>query len=352
MRGEREWDRRAEVKGGVSREEVVSMRLTDAISARPSSPGGRSCPARGCEFACPVRPSAGRIWPVSAGQPAERGPMLRHVAVVVAVALAAQVGAFAAESIQWKPSLDEAKKEATEKKTFILVYLSSADCPWCRKMEAETLPDAKVIAAVSEMSAVKLADAAAAAFAQKYGLQGVPHTAVLTSDEKLVTAIVGYAPPENFVAELAKAKEKDAKFNELSAKVEANPKDLASVLDLAGALMERRSLPEARKQFIAARALDTEKKFAPRIDLGEGIILAETGDMAGAEKLLSGIPESYAKSPEAPQALYVVGIIQARQKRMEDALKSFKRIADDYKESPWAQAAQRLIQMIMTGAGG
>jgi thioredoxin-related protein len=278
--------------------------------------------------------------------------MLRHVALVAAVALAAETGALAAESIQWKSSLDEAKKEAAQKKTFMLVYLSSGDCPWCRKLEAETLPDAKVVAAVSEMAAVKLTDAAAAAFAQKYGLQGVPHTAVLTSDEKLVTAIVGFVPPENFVAELGKAKEKDAKFNELSAKVEANPKDLDSVLQLAGALMERRSLAEARKQFDAARALDADKKQGAKIDLGVGIILAETGDMAGAEKLLSGIPESYAQSPEAPQALYVVGIIQARQKRMEDALKSFKRIVDEYKESPWAQAAQRLIQMIMTGAGG
>jgi large subunit ribosomal protein L13 len=46
MRGEREWGHSAGVKGGVSRaEEVVSMALTEAISARPGSPGGSSCPA-------------------------------------------------------------------------------------------------------------------------------------------------------------------------------------------------------------------------------------------------------------------------------------------------------------------
>jgi len=323
--------------------------------------------------------------------------MSKKIALAVCLVVTAGTLAFSAEegepaakpAVAWRADLAEARAEAKRGGGLMVVYLTRGNCPWCTKMEKETLADGRVIAALGGFVPVKVLDAEErGALMQEHALRGVPSTLVLGPGGAALAKIVGYRPAPAFLAELEKAKASHKEQIELAARVKANPEDLPAVLKLAELELERGRVAEAVAGFASARMLDTAKKYAARIDMGEAVALmksgeaaegrkllgsiaekypdspqapqalfalgtavAESGDMAGGEKELAKIVDKYPKSAEAPQALFIVGVIQARTGRMKDALKSFQKIVDEHKESPLAPRAAGVIRALEAQGG-
>ena len=73
----------------------------------------------------------------------------------LALCTLAQGAEEAPAAINWLRSMSEgaAAQRGTDK--LLVVYLGGEHCPWCRKMEAETHADAKVISAMAKAVAVK-----------------------------------------------------------------------------------------------------------------------------------------------------------------------------------------------------
>ena len=123
----------------------------------------------------------------------------------LALCTLAQGAEEAPAAINWLRSMSEgaAAQRGTDK--LLVVYLGGEHCPWCRKMEAETHADAKVISAMAKAVAVKPSGTDARALSSKYSIRGVPATLVLGPDGDLLTKVMGYRPPAAFLQALENA---------------------------------------------------------------------------------------------------------------------------------------------------
>lgn len=114
-----------------------------------------------------------------------------------------------ASEIAWKPSFSAALTEAKASKKLIMVDFYTDWCGWCKKLDKDTYPDAKVVKQATKLVAVKVnaEKGTGPELAKKYGADGYPTIAFVSPDQKLVYRVVGYLPPAGFLGEMQKAED-------------------------------------------------------------------------------------------------------------------------------------------------
>ena len=112
-------------------------------------------------------------------------------------------------AIKWYASYGDAKAQAPENKSIIMLVFTSQQCPWCDRLKEETLKNAGVVQAVEGFRNVLLASDSTeyTVLARKFRLQGVPHTAFIDDDGGVLVQVPGFAPPEAFLKRIEQAKE-------------------------------------------------------------------------------------------------------------------------------------------------
>ena len=92
----------------------------------------------------------------------------------------------------------EAARESSP--TLPMIVTFGADwCSWCRKLENETFVDPAVAARGGEFLWVKLDVDENEELAARFRVRGVPHTAVLDGEDRLLAWRSGYMGPEDFL---------------------------------------------------------------------------------------------------------------------------------------------------------
>ena len=152
--------------------------------------------------------------------------------------------------------------------------------------------------------------------------------------------------PDAFLEKIEEASKAQKAFDAVAAKVKANPKDAGAVLKLAQEQMKRFTLAAAKKSFAAAKGLDKGGKNATEIMFGEGVLLAEEGKLKEGAAKLKALVAKYPKAKEVAHALFMVGMIHVRAGEREEALKSFGKVADDHKGSPYAPYAALMVKRL------
>jgi thioredoxin-related protein len=108
---------------------------------------------------------------------------------------------FAAE-YGYTNDYQEAFKKSKETKKLIMLMISTASCPWCRKLEASTLKKEFVNAYIQEhyipVSVIKDVDK----YPKKFDAPVVPFIYFINSDEEVVGSLVGYKPADKFMEKL------------------------------------------------------------------------------------------------------------------------------------------------------
>jgi thioredoxin-related protein len=138
--------------------------------------------------------------------------------LIAAVALSLTVGDSpeAAESeLSWK-SFDEGANLAVQQKKKMLVDIYTDWCGWCKKMDKEVYPDAKVKSVLeSKFVVVKLnaesdnkiryqgSSMSQREFARAVGVTGYPATLFFDENLKPITLLPGYVKADNFAQILA-----------------------------------------------------------------------------------------------------------------------------------------------------
>jgi len=113
-------------------------------------------------------------------------------AVLLALALFAPT-APAADPVVWRTDYAAARKEAAEKKGPLLILVCSADCVYCRKMEAGTFAHADTVKLLGEQFIpVKLDAARDAEFVRGMGITVFPTTVIAGHDGKVYAFLGGY----------------------------------------------------------------------------------------------------------------------------------------------------------------
>lgn len=121
---------------------------------------------------------------------------------------------LSAADLTWH-TFNEGMTKAKAEGKYVLVDFYTEWCGWCKKMDADTYTDTKVIEKLQEdFVLVKINPEKdglityngetfeAAQFAQAAGVEGYPATAFFASDETFLEIVPGYLPPDKFMQAL------------------------------------------------------------------------------------------------------------------------------------------------------
>ncbi len=119
----------------------------------------------------------------------------KSIAGMVVIMLASAV--LAGGSVPWQPWTDEVFARARSENRLVLVDLSAQWCGYCRKMDATTWKDPKVIAAIEKHYVpVKVVDEKDPELAARYRDYGRPAVIILDADGAEVMRKRGYMKPQ------------------------------------------------------------------------------------------------------------------------------------------------------------
>lgn len=110
--------------------------------------------------------------------------------------------------ITWQPSFEAAVKKANAEGKPVMVDFFAEWCGACKTMDAQTYPDANVVAASREFVNVKVDVDKRQDIAAIYGITSLPTIAWLRGDGKPVGGIMGAYPPNDFIAAMRQAQTK------------------------------------------------------------------------------------------------------------------------------------------------
>lgn len=136
-----------------------------------------------------------------------------HFICSVAVVLATLVtaGPVRAQSVQWRHDYAAARKEAAETGRQLLLDFGTEACVWCRKLDATTFRDPKVIKLLNERFVpVKLDGNKEQQLTAALRIDGFPTLVLATPDGKVFGRHAGYVDSAQFLALANKAPESPA----------------------------------------------------------------------------------------------------------------------------------------------
>ena len=110
------------------------------------------------------------------------------------------------QTITWDDSTSRADLAARESGRPLLIYVSSPNCGFCRKMERETWSDSAVVELVTgTFVPLKIDGERESSWIDRFGIQGFPAVIVLSSSGATVLRIEGYQTPSRILRKLNEA---------------------------------------------------------------------------------------------------------------------------------------------------
>lgn len=164
-------------------------------------------------------------------------------ALVVALTLAPQHAAAGT----WHKTVAAAQAEAKKGNKLILVDLWADWCGWCKRMEQEVFPSATFQASAKNWTLLKLDTedgAEGSRVAAQFGVRSLPTFLLLTHDMTLAGIVRGYAPPDQFVAQVETVEDDFFKYQK---RLNGEPKNASAKdrLALTEEMIDRRDYARA-----------------------------------------------------------------------------------------------------------
>jgi len=155
--------------------------------------------------------------------------MKKQLAVIAALLA---VGAVHAEEMHWAKTFAKAAALAKSTHRLVMVDFYTDWCGWCKKLDADTYPNPKVVKLSEQFVPVHVnAEKEGVDQAKKYGVTGYPTILFLDGDGNVVSKVVGYLPPAGFADQMTLALQVQH-LPDLQAKAKANPSDSATLVSL------------------------------------------------------------------------------------------------------------------------
>ncbi len=125
--------------------------------------------------------------------------------------------------------LESALEEAGERGTLVMVDFKTEWCTWCKRLDRDTFSDPEVITELEELVALQLdAEKEGVDAAEKYGIRSFPTIVFLDAAGHEIDRILGYMPPDAFLAEVQRIRAGDT-FNACLARLNEDPSDLEAL---------------------------------------------------------------------------------------------------------------------------
>jgi thiol-disulfide isomerase/thioredoxin len=129
-----------------------------------------------------------------------------RLSLFVSLALLAGSATASAQELQWLRNYSAAQAQAKELQRPMVLDFGTANCYWCRRLEATTFRDPGVMKTLSEyFVAVKIDADREPQLAQKYGVNAYPTLVFLAPDGRLIGKHEGYVEVARFNLQLERA---------------------------------------------------------------------------------------------------------------------------------------------------
>ncbi|MEN8146772.1 MAG: DUF255 domain-containing protein [Campylobacterota bacterium] len=129
------------------------------------------------------------------------------------------IGSLFAGGIEWNDSFEAAKAKAQKEDRIIYAVISSETCRWCRKLEAETLKDKKIV----EKLNTKFSAVALTRDKDKYPpclkAKMVPMSYFLTPEGRVLYSVPGYWNEEDYLSIMGDVERKYKKQRSIQSKI-------------------------------------------------------------------------------------------------------------------------------------
>jgi len=122
--------------------------------------------------------------------------------------LALLTGFVVANELQWEKDIQTAYLKAQESNKTVMIYVETANCPWCRKMKYKTLAHDDVFEKLQNYVIVRTMKNSNEA--QKYGLKVtyVPTIFFFSPQKELYEKTVGYFNVQDFLSWISDVEKK------------------------------------------------------------------------------------------------------------------------------------------------
>jgi thioredoxin-like negative regulator of GroEL len=261
--------------------------------------------------------------------------MDRRVASLLVI-LSLLVAAEASAGDGWgdSPPLAPAVKRAADAKRLLLLKVSTAWCPACRRLE-RVLREPRVKAALSDLLrlAYDAEEGEGKDVAQRYNVVAFPTLLVIGGDGRERGRVTGDPPAAELVAALQKIRDGSGTLARLEQRLAARPDDLALRLQVGTAWAMRgvrRTAMEHLDKVVAADP-DNRRGLAAEAQLVRGtfLLLRSLGDHGSAAETLRALRARFPRAPQAKAAIYPLAQALHGLKRTAEALRVLEEGARD-----------------------
>jgi thioredoxin-related protein len=115
-------------------------------------------------------------------------------------------GSTFAQEVQWRSDYSAARKEAAATGTPLLLDFGTESCLWCKKLDATTFRDPKVVKLLNErFIPIKIDAQKEERLTSALKIEGFPTLILATADGKVIGRYAGYADVSELIALLSRA---------------------------------------------------------------------------------------------------------------------------------------------------
>lgn len=210
--------------------------------------------------------------------------------------------AFEAPGLAFAEAL--AKAKAASKSVF--VDFSTEWCGWCRRLEQDVFGREDVAKAMEAFVclSVDAEKGEGVELAKRYGAHGYPTLVVVDAAGDEVDRIVGYLPPDRFLAEIARIGKGEGTLPALKAKVAAEPENAEAVLAYAEKLAATQPTEADRLlEVLGEKVKGKDRALEARVLGVRARFADEAGDAEKAGRLCDRILDEFADTEAATGAL-------------------------------------------------
>lgn len=203
------------------------------------------------------------------------------------LALLLAVAGASGAPLEWVDTYDQALSQARADGKLVLLVLDSELCPWCAKLEQETLQADVVTAQGERFVAVKVSVAKDRDLGTKFAKSGVPQTVFLSASGQQVGKVGGYVPATVLAAQMRDAwavREAPTEIAELKQAIADRPRDAQALARLGQLYVAtdqgQKAEPILKRAVEQAAELEDSVAAGARLDLLITRLPAHDGELA------------------------------------------------------------------------
>jgi thioredoxin-like negative regulator of GroEL len=256
------------------------------------------------------------------------------------------------EGIRWVGSLEEALAQAKESDRHVLVEFYTRTCKWCVALAETTFADSAVIAFSGDFLWAKVDANEDTMATKRHRVFGYPTTILLDPSGEEIDRIVGYLPPEPFLAEIQGYLAGRGTLAAMLEQVSAAPQDVQLKFQLGEKYHQRGLWEESLAVFEEVVRLDPENGAGLADDamIHQGEALRRLKRIDEAVARFRQLQERFPESEMATDAELEIGYTYQNARRTDEAVAVYEDFLHQYPDHQYVDWIKRQLEELAGGS--